>query len=66
MEKRAKIRLHLYPLSLESEIRPIKCLNISSLWQKNPNKILCAFYALPIARFLGKGQNQGFRKLYKL
>ena len=34
------------PLGLESEIRPIKCLNISSLGQKNPNEnILCVFCA---------------------
>ena len=34
------------PLGLESVIRPIKCLNISSLGQKNPNEnILCVLCA---------------------
>ena len=35
-------RVVIFPVTLKSEIRPMKCLNISSLLQKNPNlNILC-------------------------
>ena len=38
-------------LGLESEFRPIRCLNIFSLWQKNQIKIFCVCSALQIAPF---------------
>ena len=55
--KNAKIRLclvlyHEYPLSLESGIKPIKYLNISSLSDRKIQiKIFCVCCALPIAPF---------------
>ena len=47
-----------YPLSLESEIRPIKYKNMSSLYYKPKLKNLLSVLRYRLPRFRDKGHNQ--------